>query len=185
MASVFKAAGAKVYSVVYTDQRGKRRKKKGYTDKRESEKLGMRLEDRARKIRDGSIDPKDESYGDHANRPLADHVADWHADLCHRGRTAKHADLSSDRVPALRGYNLRRHPGRSGRQAHDSRQCAAARGRIDRLIEPARLSIPVGSQSPGRLGCVPRFWPIARNVQSLPSPRPRICTVGLEKRPPP
>ena len=40
MASVFKfPKSALTWTIVYTDQHGKRRKKKGYTDKRESERL--------------------------------------------------------------------------------------------------------------------------------------------------
>ena len=34
VASVFKIKGKKEYTIVYTDEYGKRRKKKGYTDKR-------------------------------------------------------------------------------------------------------------------------------------------------------
>lgn len=66
MASVFKSKGDVKFTILYTDENGKRRKKVGYADKRESERLGMKLEERACKIRDGLIDPKAEAYRDHA-----------------------------------------------------------------------------------------------------------------------
>ena len=53
MSTVFKVKGNAVYTVVYTDEKGRRRKKKGYSDKRESERLANELEERRRKIKDG------------------------------------------------------------------------------------------------------------------------------------
>jgi hypothetical protein len=41
MASVFKAKGAEKYTILFTDEHGKRRKKIGYVSKRESERLAM------------------------------------------------------------------------------------------------------------------------------------------------
>ena len=63
MASVFKSEmAATKYTILYYDENSKRRKKTGYTDKRESERMGMQLEDRARKIRDGLIDLSAERF---------------------------------------------------------------------------------------------------------------------------
>jgi hypothetical protein len=63
VASVFKSKGNAYYTIVYTDEHGRRRKKKGYSDKRESECFARRLEERARKVKDGELDPKDERCG--------------------------------------------------------------------------------------------------------------------------
>jgi hypothetical protein len=74
MASVFKAKGAEKCTILYTDEHGERRKKIGCVSKRESERLAMKLEERAAQIRDGQIDPAAEGYRDHEGRPLSDHL---------------------------------------------------------------------------------------------------------------
>jgi hypothetical protein len=94
MASVFKAKGSSAYTVLYMDEHGKRRKKKGYTDKRESERLAKDLEDRARKIKDGLIDPKAEAYRAHEGTLLVDHVAAFERSILAKGATAKHAAMT-------------------------------------------------------------------------------------------
>jgi hypothetical protein len=85
----------------YHDENGKRRKKTGYTDKRESERLAARLEDRAIKIKNGDIDPSSERYVIAERKLLVEHITEWQADLTNRGGTDKHADLSADRVRRL------------------------------------------------------------------------------------
>ena len=77
MASVFKSKGKSEYTIFYVDEHGKRRKKKGFTDKRESERLAKELEDRARKVKHGLIDPKAEAYRTHEGTLLAEHLADF------------------------------------------------------------------------------------------------------------
>ena len=48
MASVFKATkNAKCYTIMYYDVNGKRRKKKGYSDNRQSQELAVKLETEA------------------------------------------------------------------------------------------------------------------------------------------
>ena len=79
MASVFKAKGKSEYTIVYTDEHGKHRK--GYTDKRESERLAKELEDRARRIKDGLDDPKAEAYRKHEGTPLLEHLAGFERSL--------------------------------------------------------------------------------------------------------
>jgi integrase len=99
VASVFKfPKNALTWTVVYTDQHGKRRKKKGYTDKRESERLGMKLEERARKIRNGDIDPKDEKYREHEGVPLVNHLEDFKRSVRGKGATAKHIHMIGQRT---------------------------------------------------------------------------------------
>jgi integrase len=98
MASVFKAKGNAEYTIVYTDEHGKRRKKRGYTDKRESDRLAKELEDRARKIKDGLIDPKAESYRTHEGTPLLDHVAAFERSILAKGATDKHVRMTGQRT---------------------------------------------------------------------------------------
>ena len=98
MASVFKAKGAAKYTILYTDENGSRRKKRGYTDKRESERLATKLEERADKIRDGTADPAAEAYRDHTARPLTDHFGAWVKALEAKGATPKHVELFTGRA---------------------------------------------------------------------------------------
>ena len=58
MASVFKAKGAEVYTILYYDENGDRRKKAGYSDKRKSQELATKLETEARDIKNGLADRK-------------------------------------------------------------------------------------------------------------------------------
>jgi integrase len=98
MASVFKSKGASAYTVLYMDEHGKRRKKKGYTDKRESERLAKELEDRARKIKDGLIDPKAEAFRTHEGTLLAEHLADFERSILAKGATTKHVAMTGQRI---------------------------------------------------------------------------------------
>jgi integrase len=111
MASVFKAKGAEKYTILFADEHGKRRKKIGYVSKRESERLAMKLEERAAQIRDGLIDPAAEGYRDHEGRPLSDHLTDWTKALEAKGTTPKHVHLFTCRakrvVALLAGAKLR------------------------------------------------------------------------------
>ena len=101
MASVFKSKGATKWTILYTDENGKRRKKAGYTDRRETERLAAKLEERAVKIKDGTIDPAAEKYRDHAALPLASHLADWTKALEAKGTTPKHVELFTGRAKRL------------------------------------------------------------------------------------
>jgi site-specific recombinase XerD len=98
VASIFKSKGKSEYTIVYTDEHGKRRKKRGYTDKRETQAFAADLETRARKIRDGRIDPKDEAYRRHEGRPLADHLVDFGRSIAAEGATAKHVQTTMQRA---------------------------------------------------------------------------------------
>ena len=110
MASVFKSPkNALTWTIVYTDHRGKRRKKKGYTDKRESERLGMKLEERARKILNGDIDPKDEKYRDHEAVALTDHLEDFKRSLRGKGSSAKHIHMVGQRTRRVLDLSKAKH----------------------------------------------------------------------------
>src|SRR5947208_366856 len=106
MASVYKPKsdrkrkGAR-WMIAYTEDTGRRRTVRGYTDKAATERLAAKLESEAAQRRDGLIDPRDEAYRRNESKPLVDHLSDWHADLANRGNTAKHADLSRSRVARL------------------------------------------------------------------------------------
>ena len=101
MASVFKPAGKTEWYIVYTDENGKRRKKQGYTDKRETQELAVKLEKRARKIKNGEIDPKDEAYRDHEKTPLTNHLEDFQRSVQGKGATAKHVHMVNQRARRL------------------------------------------------------------------------------------
>ena len=98
MASVFKVKGKSEYTLVYTDEHGKRRKKRGFTDKRETERLAKELEDRSRKIKNGLIDPKTEAYRGHEGRLLADHMEDFQRSIRGKGATAKYVHMVNQRA---------------------------------------------------------------------------------------
>jgi integrase len=111
VASCFKPKGKAEYYVVYTDHDGRRRKKRAFTDKRESERLARDLEERARKVKLGLDDPKLEAYRDHAATPLSEHLADWGKSIEAKGGTAKHVELFTGRarrlIALLAGADLR------------------------------------------------------------------------------
>ena len=98
MASIFKSKGKAEYTVLYMDEHGRRRKKKGYTDKRESERLAKELEDRARKIKDGLADPKAEAYRGHEGMPLIEHLTAFEQSVRAKGSTAKHVHMKAQRT---------------------------------------------------------------------------------------
>src|SRR5262245_24501477 len=103
MASVFKRTrdrqrkGASWY-IAFVDEHGRRRMVKGCPDKSATESLARELETDVELRRRGILDCKTEALRDHAARPLADHLADWHAALLAEGATAKHAPLALERV---------------------------------------------------------------------------------------
>src|SRR5579883_356020 len=82
----------------FTDADGKRRMRKGCTDKRATEEMLRRAETEAARIRSGVVDPRDLAYRGHEARPLVDHLADWHSYLTAKGSTRQHALLSRNRA---------------------------------------------------------------------------------------
>jgi integrase len=141
MATIYKPAGRSKYIIEYLDENGDRRRKTGATDKTVTERLARDLENRVLLRREGLIDPKAESLKAHESKSLADHLADWQACLIHRGGTAKHADLSADRVRRLAAVMCGCTPDEVDGKRMTRRQCKAARERMARAIEPARLSL--------------------------------------------
>jgi integrase len=104
MATIFKPKGRKKYVIQYFDEHGRRRKMTGATDKTVTQRIARDLENRVALRREGVIDARDDARRDHEARRLAEHLADWQADLLARGNTPKHAVLFSER--ARRVVNL-------------------------------------------------------------------------------
>jgi integrase len=90
MASVFKAKGAKRYTILYYDENGKRRKKKGATDKAVSQRIANELENRVALRVEGLIDPAAERFAESERKPIAKHLDDFIADLEAKKRDPKH-----------------------------------------------------------------------------------------------
>jgi len=106
MASVFKRSRDKKrpgssWYIAYSDERGRRVTVKGCPDKSATESMARKLESEADLRRRGIIDPRTDAYATHEARPLADHVADWHAYLIGKGSTVNHATLSRNRATRL------------------------------------------------------------------------------------
>ena len=92
MASVFKAKPSdERYTIMYYDENKTRRKKMGYASKKDTERLAMKLEDEAKKIRDGLADPKERGYQVHEKTPLADHLEAYGKYLVNKGAGDKHS----------------------------------------------------------------------------------------------
>jgi integrase len=101
MASIFKSKGATKYTIFYTDETGKRRKKMGATDKGVSQRIANDLENKVVLRKQGLIDPKDEAYRDHEASPLANHLAAYKKSLEAKGGTLKHVELITDRAARI------------------------------------------------------------------------------------
>ncbi len=93
MASVFKPAGAKRWVINYRDETGRVRKKTAYTDRRESQRLADKLEEDARKVRDGLVSSTEQAIIGQARATIQSHVDQYHRHLIDTDATAKHADL--------------------------------------------------------------------------------------------
>jgi integrase len=141
VASIFKAKGAKRYTILYFDENGDRRKKTGATDKAVTERIARDIENRVALRREGLVDAKDEAYKAHADTPLSEHLSTWADALEAKGATPKHIGLSLVRarriVALVRGAKLADiDPGKTvGRSERTG--CEAT---LFRRVEQARLS---------------------------------------------
>ncbi len=98
MISVFKPTGSRKWVISYKDETGRLRKKTGFTDKAATQRLANDLERKIGLRRDGVLTARDDGYAEAERKPLMDHVADWHGFILGKNRTAKHADLSRNRL---------------------------------------------------------------------------------------
>jgi hypothetical protein len=83
--------GAGKYTCWWIGPDGRKRQRAGFTDKGKSLDLARALDYEARLVREGLVDPGRLAARAAAARPVADHVADYRADLLARGVTPRHA----------------------------------------------------------------------------------------------
>ena len=137
MASVFKAAGASKYTILWFDENGKRRKSAGFTDKRESQKEGIRLEERARKIKNGDIDLRNEAYRGHEAKTLAEHLDEFKAALASKGGSKRHPEVTRSRAAkVLELAKIKRISELSLSKASNAVAATPARGAVHRNHQP-------------------------------------------------
>jgi site-specific recombinase XerC len=101
MASVYKRDSDRhkknaLYYVAFTDHEGKRRNRKGFTDRGLSEQLGARLEHEVMLRRRGLIDPVQERLAEQKKLPVEGHLVAFEKGLAHA--TPKHVKLTMTRV---------------------------------------------------------------------------------------
>ena len=182
MASIYKPPGRSKYIIEFRDENGRRRRKTGATDKAVSERIAHDIENKVALRNQGLIDPAAEAYRDNEVKPLAQHIADWQADLIAKGNTPKHAEHTSNRLRRLVTVVLGSSPvaldPRRLRARRSPRHDAEAGGR-DRSGETVHPDPPEGS----RCDCpIPVRWFVAPNVQPLPRGRQSVLDLGVEER---
>jgi hypothetical protein len=91
----------KIWYFKYTDANGVKHEQRGCPDERVTKQMAASAEMEAAKIRGGLIDPKDVAYRDHAARPVAEHLDQWHQDMVAMGKTPNHAGQYRDRTSTL------------------------------------------------------------------------------------
>ncbi len=101
MAAIYKRKQDKVkkrscWYIGYTDYAGKRVTRKGFSDKKETERLAAKLEHEAMLRKRGIIDPEEEKQAEQRKAPLEGHLKDFERSL---GKTTgKHAKLTMTRI---------------------------------------------------------------------------------------
>lgn len=106
MASVFKRGRDKgkrnaPYWIEYFDHEGKRRRKKGFSEKGLSEQLAAKLENEVLLRRSGMIDPLAEKLAAERRTPMDEHLKSYERNLNERSTTAKHVKLTMTRLRAI------------------------------------------------------------------------------------
>jgi integrase len=93
---------AEIYSCMYFDEHGKRRKRTtGCKDRKTAQEVANKIELDANLRKRGHIDSKAERYAKEARRPINEHVADFRAFLTDKGNTAKHVDMTCKHVETI------------------------------------------------------------------------------------
>ena len=111
MASIFKRGRDKgrkgtCWFVSYDDESGKRRTKKGFTDKGLTEQLAGKLETEVMLRKRGMIDPFQDKIAGQRRLPIADHLQAFESSRSHG--TRKHARLTTTRVTkVIEGCGIR------------------------------------------------------------------------------
>lgn len=83
------------WTAKYQDEAGKWRTRLGFVSRKQTLALARKLEDEARAVREGLVDPRAKARQQAELRAVADHVADYRAALLAKGDTVKHADHTS------------------------------------------------------------------------------------------
>ena len=101
MASIFKRSRDKkrrqsYWYVSYDDENGRRRMKKGFTDRRATVELAEKLEREVRRRKEGLVDPDEERRRDARTSPIDTHLNDFEKSLAKN--TSKHVKLTMSRV---------------------------------------------------------------------------------------
>src|SRR5262249_5286003 len=158
--------------IAYRDENGRRRMVKGCPDKSATEAMARKLESEADLRRRGVIDLKADACAAHEARPLADHLADWRADLILRGDTIKHADLGTDRIRRLAAVTSGPPREEVEGKRRPRRQCGEARRRVVQRIAPARLSDLSAAKVQAALA---RFRDMGRSLETCNHYRRAVC----------
>ncbi len=103
MASIFKRKrDAKKrnapWYVAYNDHLGKRRMRKGFTDRGLTEQLAAKLENETMLRKRGLIDPEEEAAAQRRKTPIADLLASFEKSLKRSDNTQKHVRLTMGRI---------------------------------------------------------------------------------------
>lgn len=103
MASIFKVGKQKSnkrapYMIEYVDHTGKRRRKRGFTDKALTQQLAAKLEHDVMLRREGLVDPKKERQIAVRQQPIGEHIAEFEKALKRRGSTEDHVKKTLGRV---------------------------------------------------------------------------------------
>lgn len=103
MASIYKRKRDKgrrhaPYWIQYFDHDGRRRTKKGFTDKGLTEQLAAKLENEALLRSRGMIDAKQEALNERQASPIEEHLAAFERSLVGKANTEKHVGLAMSRI---------------------------------------------------------------------------------------
>jgi len=106
VASIFKKGRDKrkkraSWYISYTDENGKSRMKKGFTDKGLTEQLAAQLEKEVWMRRNGMVDPLAEEMAKHRQSEISVHVEEFKSTLRRRKRTEKHVKLITSRLSKI------------------------------------------------------------------------------------
>ena len=95
-ADATKGSDTRKYWIEYTDQRGKRRRRKGLTDKALTEQLAAKLEHEEMLRAKGLIDPADEKRAEHSKADIRIHLDAFEKAL--QKNSPKHVTLTMSRT---------------------------------------------------------------------------------------
>jgi len=103
MASVYRRNDIKSnkWYIAYRDEHNKTRVKVGFSDKRQTQRLAAELEEDARRIREGLVDPGEQRMKEHRARCLADHLSEYERVVANRSSDPKHVQATKKYIDSL------------------------------------------------------------------------------------